>query len=128
MPYTSAFVSSFDTPVHRQFGPNIRIHSGYRSAAVNKLVGGSATSQHSKGEAVDFSVRGMTNYDLACWLRDNLRYDQLILEHFLPSVPGSGWVHCSFSRTLRGISMTKFKFSKKYHEGILLTEPGAKTA
>lgn len=40
-------------PIRNSFGFPIRINSGYRSPLVNKLVGGSATSQHCRGEAAD---------------------------------------------------------------------------
>lgn len=42
----------------------INIHSGYRSVAHNKAVGGVANSYHLKGLAVDISVSGMTSLDL----------------------------------------------------------------
>jgi len=58
-------------------------------------IGGSATSQHCKAEAVDVEVPGVTNYDLAVWIKDNLKFDKLILECYKPGVPGSGWVHVS---------------------------------
>jgi hypothetical protein len=40
-------------PIRNRIGFPIRISSGYRSPLVNKLVGGSATSQHCLGEAAD---------------------------------------------------------------------------
>ena len=40
-------------PIRNRFGFPIRINSGYRSPLVNKLVGGSAISQHCRGEAAD---------------------------------------------------------------------------
>ena len=38
-------------PVRKHFEQKVTIHSGYRSPAVNKAVGGSNNSQHSRGEA-----------------------------------------------------------------------------
>jgi len=55
-------------------------------------------SQHTTGGAVDFEVAGVPNYDLACWIRDNCLFDQLILEFYESGKPNSGWVHAS--RTL----------------------------
>lgn len=110
-------------PVRAHFDRKVIIHSGYRSPAVNKLVGGSNNSQHSRGEAVDFSVQGYTVYDVANWIKDNLNFDQLILEHFLPNSPQSGWVHCSYSHRNRGSVLTKFKGSQIYYSGILLAPP-----
>lgn len=97
-----------------------KINSGYRSPAVNTLVGGSARSQHCFGQAVDFEVPGVRNYDLACWVRDNLFFDQLILENFVPGIPNSGWVHCSYGGMMRNKSSTKFKGSVVYHDELIM--------
>lgn len=43
-------------PIREKFGYPIRINSGYRSPLLNKLVGGSATSQHCRGEAADLDL------------------------------------------------------------------------
>ncbi|MDH4396208.1 MAG: D-Ala-D-Ala carboxypeptidase family metallohydrolase [Limnobacter sp.] len=107
-------------PAYAYFKIRPKINSGYRSPAVNKLVGGSATSQHCKGEAVDFEIPGVRNYDLACWVRDTLNFDQLILEDYVPSLPNSGWVHCSYKSDLRFKANTKFKGSSIYHNDIIL--------
>lgn len=106
--------------VREHYGRPVIVHSGYRSPAVNKAVGGSGTSQHLKGEAVDFHVSGHSVYELATWISDALDYDQLILENFLPGIPTSGWVHCSFAKNNRGQDLTKFRGSKTYHPGIIL--------
>ena len=78
------------------FGKPVHINSGYRGPALNKAVGGAASSQHCKGEAVDMEIPGVPNADLAKWVRDNLDFDQLILECYKPGVPTSGWVHYSY--------------------------------
>lgn len=106
--------------VRAHYGRPVIIHSGYRSPAVNKAVGGSPTSQHVKGEAVDFHVSGHSVYEVATWISETLDYDQLILENFLPGLPTSGWVHCSFAINNRGQDLTKFKGSKIYYPGIIL--------
>lgn len=82
-------------PVRDHFGPTV-ITSGYRSQALNKAIGGSQNSQHSKGEAIDFEVIGVSNYEVAKWIKENLVFDQLILEFYTPGDPNSGWVHCSY--------------------------------
>ena len=81
--------------VRDHFGPTV-LNSGYRSPELNAAVGGSATSQHCKGEAADIEVPGVPNADLAEWIRDNLDFDQLILEFYTPGIPDSGWVHVSY--------------------------------
>lgn len=83
-------------PVRDKFGPVI-ITSGYRSPALNKAIGGSQTSQHSKGEAADFKVRGFSNLEVAKWIKENCTFDQLILEFYDPEDENKGWIHCSFS-------------------------------
>jgi len=81
--------------VRDHFGPTI-ITSGYRSPALNEAIGGSATSQHSKGEAADLEVPGVATAEVAQWISDNLDYDQLILEFYTPGETNSGWVHVSY--------------------------------
>lgn len=83
-------------PVRDWAGVPVIVSSGYRSPALNKEVGGAATSQHLTGNAADFEVPGVSNYELACWIRDNLEFDQLILEFYTPGDPNSGWVHYSY--------------------------------
>jgi zinc D-Ala-D-Ala carboxypeptidase len=85
-------------PVRDKFGPVV-VTSAYRSPAVNKGIGGSATSDHTKGQAADFEVLGMHNKELAEWIRDNLKFTQLILEFPSKSDPNAGWVHCSYDKT-----------------------------
>jgi zinc D-Ala-D-Ala carboxypeptidase len=82
--------------VRNHYGKPVIVTSGYRSPAVNKAIGGSATSQHSNGEAADIEIMGLSNHDLAVWIRNNLVFDQLILEFFQLGVPNSGWVHVSY--------------------------------
>jgi|TARA_R110000824_G_scaffold105590_1_gene249828 hypothetical protein len=82
-------------PVRDEFGPT-RITSGYRSEALNEAIGGSATSQHSKGQACDFECDGTDNKEVVEWIIDNVDFDQLILEFYNEEDPNSGWIHCSF--------------------------------
>lgn len=83
-------------PVRHHFGAPVIVHSGYRSPAVNDAVGGSKTSQHMKGEAVDFHVVGVDFFTVARFITSSIDFDQLILEFCDPSGFGKGWVHCSF--------------------------------
>lgn len=110
-------------PVQQHFQKRVIVLSGYRSHAVNKAVNGSNRSQHSKGEAVDFTIPGHTVLEVATWIENNLAFDQLILEHFLPNAPHSGWVHCSYTLANRGSVLTKFKGSQMYHPGLLISPP-----
>lgn len=106
--------------VRDHFGPTV-INSGYRSPALNKAVGGSNTSQHSTGQAVDIEVPGKSNQEVAVWIRDNLEFDQLILEGYKPGIPGSGWVHVSYAngKNRQQVLSARFENGKAiYSEGI----------
>ena len=82
-------------PVRDNFGVTV-INSGYRCGDLNYAIGGSNTSQHCKGQAVDIECPGTPNYDVAKWIEENLDFDQLILEFYTPGIPDSGWVHVSY--------------------------------
>jgi len=83
-------------PVRAHYRAPVRVTSGFRTPQLCLLVGSSVDSQHAKGEAVDFEVAGFSNYDVACWIRANLPFDQLILENYVRGQPNSGWIHCSY--------------------------------
>ena len=86
-------------PIKEHFG-QVNINSGFRGQLLNSMVGGSLTSQHLSGQAVDIEVPGVSNWELANWIKDNIDYDQLILENCtnLKNDPNSGWVHVSFNK------------------------------
>lgn len=86
-------------PVRDHFAVPFAPLSGYRCAALNRAIGGAASSQHMTGQAVDFRVPGVANLDVAGWIRDTLAFDQLILEFPEPGDPHAGWVHCSLTAT-----------------------------
>ena len=83
-------------PVREHFGVPVYITSGYRSQELNELVGGAENSQHTSGEAVDMKTPYASNIEIAKYIRDNLDFDQLILEAYDPENENSGWVHCSY--------------------------------
>ena len=74
----------------------VRVTSGYRSPELCVAIGSSVKSQHAKGEAADFEITGVDNFDLAIWISKNLEFDQLISEFYTEQHPDSGWVHCSY--------------------------------
>lgn len=87
-------------PLIKHFKQPIHITSFFRSKELNKLIGGSNSSQHTanNGAAIDLDVvdgTGVSNLQLFNYIKDNLDYDQLILEDIKPD--GSiGWVHVSY--------------------------------
>ena len=83
-------------PIREHFNRPILISSGYRSKALNDAIGGSQTSQHSIGEAIDIDMDGTTlsNTDVFNYIKDNLEFDQLIWEFGNDEKPD--WVHVSY--------------------------------
>jgi len=82
-------------PVREWYGKPIRVNSFFRSPELNTRTGGSKTSQHCKGEAIDIDTSN-DNKKLYDYIRDNLEYDQLIWEFGNESNPD--WIHVSFSK------------------------------
>lgn len=81
-------------PCRDHFDKPLMVNSGYRSPAVNKAVGGAATSQHVKGEALDLDFEfAPDNKKLFDYIRENLDFDQVINEN------NYSWIHCSYSAT-----------------------------
>jgi hypothetical protein len=76
-------------------GLPLKISSGYRSAQLNKAVGGVSNSQHMKGEAADINIEGDLGYGkrIFTWIKNHCQYDQLIWEH---DKKGTYWVHVSY--------------------------------
>jgi zinc D-Ala-D-Ala carboxypeptidase len=83
-------------PLRDALGP-IRVSSFYRSPELNRAIGGSKTSQHCKGEAIDMQGVNVSNAELfeeACKLEE---FDQIIWEFGTLTEPD--WVHVSYSQT-----------------------------
>ena len=73
--------------------------SGYRSRALNDAIGGSKTSQHISGMALDLDADvfgGKTNAEVFAFIKENLVFDQLIWEFGDDDNPD--WIHVSFHR------------------------------
>ena len=83
-------------PLRKWYGKPIPITSFFRSAKINKAIGGSATSQHSLGQAVDIDTVS-DNRKLFDYIKDNLPFDQLIWEYGNDSAPD--WIHVSYTET-----------------------------
>lgn len=87
-------------PIREHFGVALKVSSFFRCVALNTAIGGSKTSQHCKGEAIDIDADGnekVTNKQIFEWAKANLKFDQLINEY--PDKEGNpSWVHISFSK------------------------------
>lgn len=83
-------------PIREAWGEPLIITSGYRSDALNKAVGGSKTSAHRFGLAVDVVPKDMAKYDeFVAFVKEYVKdkeYDQLILE----KKGGSRWLHIGY--------------------------------
>jgi zinc D-Ala-D-Ala carboxypeptidase len=71
----------------------IRISSGFRCVQVNRKIGGSTSSQHCKGEAMDIKIDAKGFY----FIKDKLEFDQLIWEFGNDEQPS--WVHVSYKKS-----------------------------
>ncbi len=82
-------------PAREAVGP-LKINSGFRSARLNKLVGGVPTSDHRLGFAADVVPLTGDTFALAKWVVDNCpQFDQVILE--FGTLENPNWIHLSIS-------------------------------
>lgn len=79
-------------PAWNALGP-LTINSGFRSAALNRAVGGSSTSAHRKGFAADVVPVNVGTKELAVWVKNNCQFDQIILE--FGTLQNPNWIHLS---------------------------------
>ena len=84
-------------PIRSEFDKPVIISSGYRSGEVCIAIGSKPTSQHAEGKACDFEIIGVDNKDLFDWIKNNLEFDQLILEFYKDGEANSGWIHVSWN-------------------------------
>ena len=83
-------------PLRKWYGKPIQVTSFFRSAKINKAIGGSATSQHSLGQAIDIDTVS-DNRKLFDYIKGNLPFDQLIWENGDDNTPA--WIHVSYTET-----------------------------
>ena len=83
-------------PLREWVGGPIKINSFFRSAELNRAIGGSSKSQHCQGRAIDLDdVYGhKTNAEMFNYIKNNLDFDQLIWEFGTDENPN--WVHVSY--------------------------------
>ena len=115
------------------YGKGIEVHSGFRSTAVNKAVGGvdkvvngvRKVSQHCEGKAIDFTIKGVDLKqifnDIASGTIKNDKgiplislIDQMIIENLTNNKVTSGsWIHISVTETPR-----KQKLLAEFNKGV----------
>ena len=77
--------------VREKYGKSITVSSGYRCSALNRIVGGASTSQHTRGQAADLKGKNRQENEIIFNIIKQLGcYDQLINEY------NFSWVHVSY--------------------------------
>lgn len=107
-------------PLREHFNVPINVSSVFRSLALNQALKGSITSQHCSGQAMDINMKDskINNAILFHWIKDNLKFDQLIWEFGNSKNPD--WVHVSYvdgnnrGQVLKGIKVN----GKTHYENI----------
>lgn len=89
-------------PIRDAYKHAINVTSGYRCDELNKAVGGSKTSQHLKGQAVDIKASVGTNAKLFNLIKSmiesgEIKVGQLIWEYGTTAEPK--WIHISLPYT-----------------------------
>jgi hypothetical protein len=102
-------------PLCDLFGFKLPFTSFFRNKDTNRKVGGSVSSQHVLGQAIDICPNGknsLSNADLFEYIRkSNLPYDQLIWEYGSNTEPS--WVHVSYSSRNRREALKIYREDKK---------------
>ena len=81
-------------PIRNYIDKPMNISSGYRNPRLNShpLINGAPNSQHTTGQAVDFTIKGMTPKQIIEKVKGSgVEFDQLINEHNI-------WVHISYNK------------------------------
>jgi len=104
-------------PIRTAWDKPIEVISFYRSPKLNAEVGGSRTSQHKKGEAMDIRAMHSTNAELFHFIvEQGIGFDQLILE--FPEKGEPSWIHISYTTTRKNrkqiLVAIKIKGDTKY--------------
>jgi len=95
-------------PLIAQYGNIQVITSGFRT--------GSGSSQHERGQACDIQYLNFSNqqvFEVSQFIKDNLNYDQLILEYG----GNKPWIHVSFNRAGNRDSSVSNKFGTRVSAG-----------
>lgn len=97
--------------IRDHYGKEISISSGFRNPVVNRIAKGSSSSQHTRGEAADFTIKHLSVdqvfNDIRHRLIADLTWDQLIHEE--------GWVHISYREGRNRLDVLRATFT---HDGV----------
>ncbi len=83
-------------PLRKWVGGAIKVTSFFRSEKLNQAIGGSVSSQHCQGRAIDIDdIYGhKTNAEMFNYIKDNLDFDTIIWEFGTDDNPD--WIHVSY--------------------------------
>ena len=105
-------------PIRKHFNKPIHVSSGYRCKQLNTAIGGAKNSQHTVGQAIDIDQGDRKeNMEIFDFIKNNLEFDQLILEYPVGGLPD--WVHVSYDTNGKQrkeiLIATKENGKTKYH-------------
>ena len=101
-------------PIREHFRIPFSPTSWYRSQELNEILGGIYNSEHLLARAADITLRKIENSYLAEYIKNNLEYNQLILE--------PNWVHVSYRKganKMEVLTMKKVNNEKIYMQGLI---------
>ena len=102
-------------PLRKWVGGPIKINSFFRSEKLNSAIGGSRSSQHCQGRAMDIddTFGYKTNAEMFHYIKQNLNFDQIIWEFGTDKNPD--WIHVSYvsADENRGKSLKATKINGK---------------
>lgn len=96
---------AFLNPLREKWGSEIHVNSGYRNPKTNKKVGGTSTSSHCTGFAVDIRPKKGTVkelYEFMVKYLENKDYD----ECFIEKNRSATWVHFAL-KSIKGLQRKK---------------------
>jgi len=109
-------------PLREHFGVPIAITSFYRCRELNSAIGGSSTSEHVYGSAMDIDadvLQMISNKDVFNYIKNNLDFNQLIWEFGTDKEPA--WVHVSCKKEGNKKQILK-AYKEKNWRGKLVTK------
>lgn len=108
-------LAEFAERLRTVLGVPMIVTSGVRCPALNRAVGGSSTSQHVVGEAIDFRPKGIDAKDaFKQILASGIRFGQLILE----KRSGPWFIHASMGTKCQALYSPRAGVFKPWKEGM----------
>lgn len=87
------YVAATLEEVRAVLGVPMKVTSGFRNPALNKAVGGSATSGHTLGLCADFKPIGMEVKEAFKFIKENKHLCPSLKKCIYENIKGSQWLH-----------------------------------